>query len=48
MGTIFPQIPVTEIQKLATETYCISPSEVTAELLLDSRLEDEAGLHAFS
>jgi hypothetical protein len=49
MGTIVPQIPVIEIQKLATETCCIPPSEVTAELLLDSRPEDEAGgLQAFS
>lgn len=49
MGTIVPQIPVIEIQKLATETCCIPPSEVTVELLLDSRPEDEAGgLQAFS
>ena len=37
----FPKIPITEIQRIATEKCCIAPSEVTAELLLASR-PDEA------
>jgi hypothetical protein len=36
-GAIFPEIPVQEIQKVATEKCRIAPSEVTAELLLASR-----------
>lgn len=36
-GIKFPEIPVIEIQKIATEKCRISPSEVTAELLLASR-----------
>ena len=43
MGAIFPEMPIVEIQKMAIETCCISPSEVTAELLLPSGPETEAG-----
>jgi hypothetical protein len=43
IGGIFPEIPIVEIQKVATETCRIAPSEVTAELLLASRPEAEAG-----
>ena len=38
--TVFPEIPITEIQKVATELCCIDPVEVTAELLLAPRPED--------
>jgi hypothetical protein len=37
IGAIFPEIPIQEIQKVATEKCRIAPSEVTAELLLASR-----------
>jgi hypothetical protein len=42
MDAIFPEIPIVEIQKMAIETCCISPSEVTADILLASRPEAEA------
>ena len=37
------EIPIAKIQKIAVETCCVAPSEVTAELLFASRPEDEAG-----
>jgi hypothetical protein len=40
MGTVFPQIPIAEIQKLAIDSCCIPPSEVPAEMLLAPRSED--------
>jgi hypothetical protein len=42
MGSVFPPIPIVEIQKLAIDSCCISPLEVTAELLLAPRTEKEA------
>jgi hypothetical protein len=42
IGSVFPLIPIVDIQKLAIDSYCISPSEVTAELLLAPRTEKEA------
>ena len=43
MGTIFPQIPIAEIQKLAIESCGIAPLEVSAELLLASRPQEDGG-----
>lgn len=43
MGTVFPQIPIAEIQKLAIESCGIAPSEVSAELLLASRPQEDGG-----
>jgi hypothetical protein len=42
MGTVFPQIPIAEIRKLAIDSCCIPPSEVSAELLLAPRSEKDA------
>jgi hypothetical protein len=42
IGATFPEIPIAEIQRVATEICRIAPSEVTTELLLTSRPE-EAG-----
>jgi hypothetical protein len=43
MGTVLPQIPIAEIQKLAIESCGIAPSEVSAELLLASRPQEDGG-----
>jgi hypothetical protein len=43
MGIVLPQIPIAEIQKLAIESCGIAPSEVSAELLLASRLQEDGG-----
>jgi hypothetical protein len=37
IGNTYPEIPIVEIQKVATQKCRITPSEVTAELLLASR-----------
>jgi hypothetical protein len=41
MGCTYPEIPIVEIQKVATQKCRIAPSEVTAELLIASRIELE-------
>lgn len=41
--TVCTEIPITEIQKVATELCCIDPLEVTAELLIARRPEDVTG-----
>ena len=41
-GTLFPEISVPDIQRIATERCCIHPSEVTTELLLATRTDDVA------
>jgi hypothetical protein len=41
MGCTYPEIPIVEIQKVATQKCQIAPSEVTAELLIASRIELE-------
>jgi hypothetical protein len=33
MGATYPEIPIVHIQKVAIDTCCIPPLEVTAELL---------------
>jgi len=43
VGATFLEIPIAKIQRVATEICCIAPLEVTADLLLTSRPEDEAG-----
>lgn len=40
-GTVFHEIPVEEIQKIAIQKCQIPPSEVTAELLLDASVESK-------
>jgi hypothetical protein len=42
MDTVFPQIPIAEIRKLAIDSCCIPPSEVSTELLLAPRSEKDA------
>ena len=43
VGATFPEVPIAEIQRVATEICRIAPSEVTTDLLLTSRPEDEVG-----
>lgn len=44
-GLPYPEIAITELQRVAVENCRLPPSEVSTELLLDASMEDNSSSH---